>query len=382
MRSTKVHFRHFSRNVYSEARERGELLDLTLVCDDQTSFSAHKLVLAAHSDLLRKYLVATPGQASLFMFNVNGKDLANILHFLYTGEVDVPQLEVARFISLAQKLGISDLAPRETEPPLQSSLLKLEEAEDDESHKCEICEKSFSSRVSLDSHRLTHLRENSTNNIKWNLVQVTQQDPSQTENRYETQTLTEDQERSSREVELGPEDLEEVSTLQEYLTTMFSGGETGQEIRCKVCEKVTRSWQEAEEHASGHISGLAFPCKHCQELFSSRSSLTNHRLLCPREGLPSWAGARLYPPNRAKKSSPVWRFGGFVMKEEGRLDKSQVVCGVCGKCFKYYNSPSTLRNHLRNHHSSVLYESGAGSLTGEEDGRDSTDDQEMITADL
>ena len=137
MRSTKVQFRHFSRNVYSEVRERGELLDLTLVCDDQTSFSAHKLVLAAHSDLLRKYLVATPGQASLFMFNVNGKDLANILHFLYTGEVDVPQLEVARFISLAQKLGISDLAPRETEPPLKSSRLELEEAEEAESHECE-----------------------------------------------------------------------------------------------------------------------------------------------------------------------------------------------------------------------------------------------------
>ena len=376
MRSTKVQFRHFSRNVYSEVRERGELLDLTLVCDDQTSFSAHKLVLAAHSDLLRKYLVATPGQASLFMFNVNGKDLANILHFLYTGEVDVPQLEVARFISLAQKLGISDLAPRETEPPLKSSRLELEEAEEAESHECEICEKRFSSRVSLDSHRLTHLRENSTNNIKWNLVQVTHQD----QPLRETQTLTEDQERSSREVELGPEDLEEAGTLQEYLATMFSVGQTGQEMRCKVCQKVTGSWQEAEEHASGHISGLAFPCKHCQQLFSSRSSLTSHRLLCPGEGPPSWAGARLYPPNKGKRSSPspVWRFGGFVMKEDGLLDKSQVVCAVCGKCFKYYNSPSTLRNHLRNQHPSVLYESGAESLTGE----DSTEDPEMITADL
>ena len=172
MSPSTVQFRQSSRNVYSQILDSGELVDVTLVCDDQTSIPAHKLVLAAHSDLLRKYLVTTTGQASLFMFNVNSIDLANILNFLYTGEVELPQLEVASFISLAQKLGISDLAPREREPPLRSSSQVIREEEAD-SHKCEICGSGLASREILDSHRLTHLRENSTNtNIKWAKYQV------------------------------------------------------------------------------------------------------------------------------------------------------------------------------------------------------------------
>ena len=58
----------------------------------------------------------------------------------------------------------------------------------------------------------------------------------------------------------------------------------------------------------------------------------------------------MFPPQR-KNSNPskAWQFGGF-RKENGKLNMENTVCGLCGKEFKYKNTPSHLSQHLQSEH--------------------------------
>ena len=61
---------------------------------------------------------------------------------------------------------------------------------------------------------------------------------------------------------------------------------------------------------------------------------------------------RLFPPKRASKQSgsKAWLYGGLRKKANGEMDRSLLVCGLCGQEFKYSNSPFPLTQHLRRYH--------------------------------
>ena len=70
----------------------------------------------------------------------------------------------------------------------------------------------------------------------------------------------------------------------------------------------------------------------------------------------SVTGEKLYKYSRKMhKSSPAWMYGGYRMSEEGRLDKSVFVCGLCDREFTLLcHSPSVLIRHLRVVHQKIL----------------------------
>ena len=46
-------------------------------------------------------------------------------------------------------------------------------------------------------------------------------------------------------------------------------------------------------------------------------------------------------------------FGGFL-KVDGKLELSNTICGLCGKCLPYQNSPGNFQRHLEKHHGNEL----------------------------
>ena len=68
-----------------------------------------------------------------------------------------------------------------------------------------------------------------------------------------------------------------------------------------------------------------------------------------------WNGQPLFPPSSRKMKHPsvVWKFGGFL-KVDGKLDLSNTICGLCGKCLPYQNSPGNFQRHLEKHHGNEL----------------------------
>ena len=66
---------------------------------------------------------------------------------------------------------------------------------------------------------------------------------------------------------------------------------------------------------------------------------------------PRWKNDKLYPPHnkRCSNVSQVWNFGGF-RKKDNALDKSEIICGLCGKRIIYRNTPSNFSQHLQSEH--------------------------------
>ena len=118
--------------VLHEIRQAGQLLDVTLVCEDGTAVEAHKLVLSAYSSVFRRMLAQyhhqtqvscrnsssfvcdvelalTTFQSLVFLPGVSSQQITRLLDFLYTGETSVDQQQVSTFLRLANQFDIKDL---------------------------------------------------------------------------------------------------------------------------------------------------------------------------------------------------------------------------------------------------------------------------------
>ena len=79
-----------------------ELADVTLISEDQVLLKAHKLILSMFSPVLRSILgLASEGNTVIHMRGTIGKDIQNLLHYIYCGEVTLDQDNVSSFLDLA-----------------------------------------------------------------------------------------------------------------------------------------------------------------------------------------------------------------------------------------------------------------------------------------
>ena len=91
-------------------RDSGEFSDVILVSDDGDTFPAHKLVLASHSQKLRRILTKLqPGPLSLYLAGVSTTDLSSLLSFIYSGQARVAQTALNTFMAAAETLQVTGL---------------------------------------------------------------------------------------------------------------------------------------------------------------------------------------------------------------------------------------------------------------------------------
>lgn len=101
---------------FSVLRQEEDFYDVTLVSDDQTQISAHKLVLSASSDFFRNILRKNKhSHPLLYLSGVKAQNLQCILDYIYLGEVNVFQGQLDEFLESAYKLNIRGLATVQTE---------------------------------------------------------------------------------------------------------------------------------------------------------------------------------------------------------------------------------------------------------------------------
>jgi len=115
---------------FKQLREAGELLDVTLACEDET-VDAHKIVLAASSPFFR-YILSKAKQTHplIYLKGILFKDLFSLLDYIYRGETKVPAEDLNRFIEAAEELKITGL----TEERMPENTNKLETINEDIKH--------------------------------------------------------------------------------------------------------------------------------------------------------------------------------------------------------------------------------------------------------
>ena len=95
-----------------ELREEKDLFDVSLVCDD-FQIQAHKVILSACSPFFRTILLHNPHPHPLiYIKGMKYKEIENILHFMYMGEVSLAQDDLSSYLAVASSLKVKGLSKR------------------------------------------------------------------------------------------------------------------------------------------------------------------------------------------------------------------------------------------------------------------------------
>ena len=108
---------HF-QEVLSNLFETGESSDVTLVCNDQVKFKAHKFVLKSCSPVFESILDDTNESKSVvYLRGVNQLELKPILDFIYYGQASFYQEKMKEFLNIGKDLQIIEIkeVPEEEE---------------------------------------------------------------------------------------------------------------------------------------------------------------------------------------------------------------------------------------------------------------------------
>merc|ERR1712072_234840 len=97
--------------MFKDLYEEEKHSDVTLVCDDQTQFKVHKIVLRACSPVFKKIIDNNPSQHPLiYLRGIHSYELESILQFMYLGEGRFYQERMGEFIKVAKDLEVSEIS--------------------------------------------------------------------------------------------------------------------------------------------------------------------------------------------------------------------------------------------------------------------------------
>ena len=100
------HFQEVLGNLF----DTGESSDVTLICDDQAKFKAHKFVLKACSPVFESILQETNELKSIvYLRGVNELELKPILEFIYCGQASFYQERMKEFLKVGKDLQIKEI---------------------------------------------------------------------------------------------------------------------------------------------------------------------------------------------------------------------------------------------------------------------------------
>ena len=88
--------------------EEMEFTDVTLVTADEQQINSHRLILSAHSSFFKRILTKNPQQnLVVYLKDICLSELALLLEYVYTGQVEVGKEELQTFLASGKELGFS-----------------------------------------------------------------------------------------------------------------------------------------------------------------------------------------------------------------------------------------------------------------------------------
>ena len=176
MTYNRVSLNHFNYEGHLAQRFKQMLLneefaDVTLVCDDDKQLKAHRVVLSSSSSVLKNIFDKNNHQHPLlYLSGISSQVLKGILEFIYTGEVQVEQEELEKFMKISTKLKVYGLmsdngfkqeltddfeaTPDEIIENLNEKVKEIYD-QSDEKVNCAMCNQQFENADELKTHVLT-----------------------------------------------------------------------------------------------------------------------------------------------------------------------------------------------------------------------------------
>ena len=220
-------------------REEEYLHDVTLITDDNTQISAHKLVLSACSDYFKGVFKNNKKHYHplICLNGLSSEDLKNILDYMYNGEVKIFQEDLDRFLEVAQRLRLEGIMEKESDEK-QQEIFVQNKAEARTTHS------SFSKL-----------------NAKSNEDDIFEEKRSFTNEIVNVEKIA--------AISTNIQELEE--QINQYLEKCQDGL-----YSCLLCGRTGNRSRNLKNHIETHIEGLKFPCEKCGQTFRSRNALNQH----------------------------------------------------------------------------------------------------------
>ena len=87
-----------------------ELTDVTLVCDDQKQFKAHRIILSACSTVFKNIINTLPQNSSIiYLRGIQSHEMESILEFMYLGVATFYQERMNEFLNVSKNLKIKEI---------------------------------------------------------------------------------------------------------------------------------------------------------------------------------------------------------------------------------------------------------------------------------
>ena len=236
-----VHWNDFKENVktaFGTLRNDKEFTNVTLACEDGQQMEAHKIILASSSPFFKKILKKSKHPHPLiYLRGFQSKDVMSILDFLYFGEANICVEDLDSFLVIAEEIQLKGLTGQTISDLVEEQKQIEQKSTTQQSDIKPLINSTTSTTVALPNQSRTDL-----------------------------QALD-----------------EKVKLLIEKGQNMIPVGQRNGRPReetsriCKVCGKEGSITLIKQHIEANHLEGICIPCDFCENTFSSRNALNQHK---------------------------------------------------------------------------------------------------------
>ena len=215
--------------MFKDLYEEGKHSDVTLVCDDQTQFKAHKIVLSACSPVFKNIIDNNPSQHPLiYLRGIQSSEMETILQFMYLGEGITFSERMEEFIKVAKDLEMKEIR-------------NIVEMQNDE--------EQLDDKIFPDDETMESVKE-------------------------DTQVKGKENIRTSKSVQCL--ECEALFSSKPHMLRHFRNKHEGIKYSCNQCDHQANTKTHLQTHIQSKHDGIRYPCNQCDFKASQKSSLQTH----------------------------------------------------------------------------------------------------------
>ena len=297
--------------AFKDLKDTNFLSDVSILCEDNTRFEAHKLVLSTCSSVLKNIIELLPAVscAVLYFHGINGNTMNSLLEFMYQGRTICSQQDLKDFIEVANKFSLKGVAlnnltlpllGQEKDYPREQLLMKketensilnefeqlvsdeqcnlatsLHEAEQQKNSQekeplfpCTLCKYKATQQGHLKNHvRAVHER------IKDVCEQCNKEFADRSNLKKHIRIV---HEKVRYKCDQCDKDFKHQPALSAHMRSLHEGFIKEKKFECEQCGEKYMSAASLKQHTESKHLGIKYTCEKCGKKVSSRSTLVLH----------------------------------------------------------------------------------------------------------